>query len=152
KKSKKELFDFLDDLPDSKKYPKFLPLIKGYLSLIGRKKPLWFKPPQKIWTYKSLDVRINPELGFDINGEKFIIKLYFKEEPIGKKNALLNLRLMQKTLCTGIYTGYQCVILDLRNKKQHQLPNNFDISIDALLEGEAESFLKIWSSFDRKSA
>lgn len=151
-KSKEELFKFLNELPDSRKYPNYLNVVKGYLSLLGRKNVSWFEPPTSDWTYKDLVVRMNPELGLQVNNEKYIVKLYFKDEPIKRNVALVHLRLMQKTLCTGIFSSCKGVVLDLKNRKWHLPPVEFKPFIDSVIEAEAESFLTIWSALERKSA
>ena len=150
-KSKKDLYHFLSLVSDLKKISRYNSLVQGYFKFLGRKKAKWFEPPSPIWTYKDLNVKINPEFGIEFGGKKYLVKLYFKEEALLKKDVQITLNMMTETLATGIYTGHICALLDIERGKLHYsiVP---DTRIRALIEGEAESFLRIWQELARKSA
>lgn len=150
-KDKKYLYSFLGAVSDVKKINRYNSLVKGYFKFLGRKKSNWFEPPAPFWTYKDLDVKINPELGLEFGGSKYLIKLYFKEEPLLKKDVQISLNMMAQTLCTGIYTGHTCALLDVERGKLHYAKAP-DPRINVLIEGEAESFLRIWEGLIKKSA
>ena len=150
-KAKKELFDFLDELKTSKKYSRYLPLIDGYTKFLGRKKAQWFEPPSTVWKYKELQIKMNPELGICFGDERYIIKLYFKDTSLQRKDIKVLLWMMDQTLCTGIFQGYRSALLDVERSKLHY-SNAKEQTLNALLEGEAESFLRMWQSFEQKSA
>jgi hypothetical protein len=148
---KDQLNTFLEAFTHSKKYSRFQPLVKGYLKFLGKKKIEWFKPPVSHWNYKSLSVRMNPELGIGFDDQKYIIKLYFKSVPLQKTDVEILLWMMNQTLANGIFSGYKCALLDVERSKLHY-QNKFASPISALIEGEAESFIKIWEGLERKSA
>lgn len=150
-RKKGELFDFMDKVTDAKKKSRYLSLIKGYSKFIGRKKAIWFDPPSASWDYKDLRIKMNPEIGLILNSDKYIIKMYFKDSPLQPKDIKVLLWMMENSLCTGIFTGYKCALLDVESGKLHYKKSK-DPSIHALLEGEAEFFLKLWHSLDKKSA
>lgn len=150
-RSKSEIYDFLDRMKHSRKLSRFLSLVNGYLKFIGRKKIQWIDPPNECWNYKDLRVKINPEIGLSLAGEKYLIKLYFKETPLEKKDVKVLLWMMEETLCQGIFKGYKCALLDVERSKLRYFKKS-ESPLSALIEGEAECFLKLWQSFERKSA
>lgn len=150
-KSKKDLYHFLSLVSDSKKISRYTSLVRGYFKFLGRKKANWFEPPSPIWVHKDLNVKINPEFGIEFGGERYLIKLYFKEEPLLKKDVQITLSMMTETLSTGIYTGYICALLDVERGRLHYSKAP-DKRIRSLIEGEAESFLRIWEGLTKKSA
>lgn len=150
-KKKQDLFSFPSVVTDTKKRARYLSLINGYAKFIGRKKATWFDPPSANWDYKELRIKMNPEIGLILNSNKYIIKMYFKDSPLQSKDIKVLLWMMENSLCTGLFNGYKCALLDVENGKMHYSKSK-DPSIHALLEGEAEFFLKLWHSLDRKSA
>lgn len=148
RKNKSELFKFLAD-QNSKKQSRFELLINGYLRFLGKKAVEGFEPPISYWSYKDLSIKMNPDIGLLLNEEKFIIKLYFKDTPLSKGQIDILLWMMNSTLCSGIYSGYKCALLDVERSKLH-----YKISeqpINALIEGEAESFIKMWHSLEKSA-
>jgi hypothetical protein len=151
KKKKHSVNEFLDQVKNSKKFSRYLPLMNGYLKFLGRKNFEWFSPPSASWIYKQLTIKMNPEIGISYGQEKFIVKLYFKETSLHNSDIKVLLWMMDSTLCQGIYNGYKCALLDVERgqlkyfkKKENMIP--------ALIEGEAECFIKLWESLERKSA
>jgi hypothetical protein len=147
---KNDLYIFLTH-QIQKKQTRFEPLINGYLKFLGRKKAEWFEPPTATWIYKDLNIKMNPELGVVLNGEKYIIKLYFKDSPLEKGDIAILLEMMESTLSTGIFTGYKCALLDIERSKLRYFKKKVP-SVTALIEGEAESFIRIWQDLEKKSA
>jgi hypothetical protein len=94
---------------------------------------------------------MNPELGLDLNGEKFIIKLYFKDTSLQRKDIKVLLWMMNQSLSKGIFSGYKCALLDVEKGKIFPFVED-DIELNALVEGEAEYFLKLWHQLDKKYA
>jgi hypothetical protein len=150
-KKKKELLDFLSDISDGKKKSRYRNLVDGLLKFLGRKKIGWFDPPSATWSYKDLRIKMNPELGLEINGEKYITKLYFKDTPLQKKDIKVLLWMMHQTLCQGIFSGYKCALLDVEHGKIFPFVTD-EPAIRALLEGEADYFIKLWHELEKKSA
>ena len=52
----------------------------------------WFQPPHGVWSYQDLKVRVNPELGIRLEGVPYVVKLYFKNEPLTQQGYLLCFR------------------------------------------------------------
>jgi hypothetical protein len=94
---------------------------------------------------------MNPELGIILNDERYIVKLYFKDTPLYKGDITILLQMMENTLSVGLFKGYKCALLDVERSKLHYSKEQ-QPSISALVEGEAESFIRIWQELEKKSA
>ncbi len=150
-KTKNDLYNFLDGMRHSKKYSRFHPLVEGYIKFIGRKKFEWIDPPSASWTYKHLSIKMNPELGIKLGDQKYIVKLYFKEQALEKNDVKVLLWMMEQTLCQGLFKGYKCALLDVERSKLRYF-KKLESPMQALIEGEAECFIKLWESLEKKSA
>jgi hypothetical protein len=149
KKDRSQLDKILENLTDKKKIDRYPALIESYKSFLGRKKCEWFEPPFKDYQINDLRIKLNPELGLEINGKLYVIKLYFKAEKLSQSKADLILLLMDTKLKKGGYKDVTFAVLDIERKKlfdKTKLNNNHL----ALLEGEALSFINIWQSFEKQ--
>ncbi|MGS2764629.1 hypothetical protein [Sinomicrobium sp. M5D2P9] len=146
-KNKKELDKILEELNDKKKINRYPELVEQYKSFLGRKKTEWFKPPSKEWKYEELRVRLNPELGLEINNKFYVIKLWFKAEKLSKNKADLIILLMNEKLKSKKYEDAIFAVLDIGNKKLYD-NTKLTSSEFSLLEAEALSFMKIWKSLE----
>jgi hypothetical protein len=142
-KDKKELEKILTGVTDHAKEKKYSELISAYKTFLGRKKVKWFEPPYKHWRYNDLSIKINPELGLDINGKNVVIKLYFKSEKITKNRVDIILTLLKKELITQ-KSEFSVALLDIRARKLYT-DEKIDVNqLLPLLFGEALSFETIW--------
>jgi hypothetical protein len=140
---KKELKSILDSVSDSKKIKNYTESIEGYKKFWGRKDPVWFEPPMKHWIVSELDVRINPELGLEIDGKKYLIKLYFKSDKLSKEKVTQVLTLMESELRNEVDSDVNMAILDVKNGKLF-IKEDRDLTLLPLLKGEAMSFEIMW--------
>jgi len=90
--------DVLPTLTDPKKITAYPIILKGYKKWWGRKAPAWFEPPSRIYSNFSVDISVNPELGLEIDGIPYLIKLYFKSKPLEKNKIDIITHLMSITL------------------------------------------------------
>lgn len=116
----------------------------GFLKWWGRKSIVWIeKPALEIWTSGDLEVRRNPELYIDVNGESHLIKLYFKADPISKRRIdatlylLGDMRLSREVDKVGV--------LDVRRGKIFT-PTIHRPNLAAYLAGEAAAFAAMWDA------
>lgn len=126
-----------------KKQVRYEEAIKGYKTFLKSNKPEWFKPHRAEWAFEDLIVRVNPEVGFVLSGSAYLVKLYFKQEPLTKGKVQVALSLMsagQKN------KKYKVALLDVVRSKLHVLQEPQKPQMDALLKGEAATFLAIWNS------
>src|SRR6185369_11312098 len=75
------------------------------------------EPPSDPFAGSGVEVSINPELGFDINGARHLIKLYFKAPELTKRNVDLVTHLMSVTLQTRCDPRTTMSVLDVRRGK-----------------------------------
>ncbi len=146
-KDKSELDDILKELTDRKKINRYPLLIESYKTFIGRKKIEWFDPPFKEWKTNDLRVKLNPELGLDINGSLYVIKLYFKTDKLSQMKADLILLLMNTKLKKRDFKEATFAVLDVERNKLFEKTKLNKIHL-SLLEGEAMSFVNIWNSIE----
>lgn len=144
-KNKAELDKILNQLTDKKKINRYPTLINSYKSFLGRKKIEWFEPPSKDWKKDDLEIKLNPELGLDINGKLYVIKLYFKADKLSQMKADLILLLMNAKLKKGDFKEVTFAVLDVERKKLFEKTKLNGTHLP-LLEGEALSFINIWNS------
>lgn len=140
----KQHFDrILTNLVDRKKRNRYPDAIKGYKKFLGRKQIQWFEPAKTLWSKEGLNVKINPELGLQISGERNVIKLYFKDEKLEKRKVDVVLALMEDALRKKIGASDKIAILDVSSNALFP-SEGLRGNIVPLLIGEAASFVKIW--------
>ena len=129
-------------LTDKNKQNTYPAMVKAYKTFLGRKKVAWFAPCRADWKHGSLKVRINPELGLEINGEAHLIKLYFKDQQLTKDRVTLISHLMFDTLGAQA-KGAKVALLDVRHHRLHAF-DTADPELVPLLEGEALAFCRMY--------
>lgn len=143
--NKNDLDKIMKGITDKNKQNRYPELISQYKSFLGRKETKWFEPPFEEWKHDDLNIRLNPELGLNINGKPYIIKLYFKSEPLSKKKSDLLLLLIKEKLQKGKFKNTNFAILDIGRKKLFEKTKLNSDNL-ALLEAEANSLLTMWNS------
>jgi hypothetical protein len=116
--------------------------IKGYQKYLKTSVSEWFKPHRAEWNFEDLVIRINPEVGFLLNSKKTLVKLYFKQETLTKHRVQVVLTLMRAAQKDK---SYRVGILDVVRSRLH-VEAARNAQMEALLEGEAATFLGIWNS------
>ena len=145
--TKADLNRIIENLKDKKKLENYNLTLEGYKKFWGRKNINYFDPPFKHWIIGDLDVRINPELGLEFNGEFYIIKLYFKSDKLSKDKTAQILTLMEAELrnVDGVEEEVKMAILDVKNSKLY-IKDDKNLSLIILLAGEAKGFQEMWNS------
>lgn len=143
-RNKQQLDGVLRGLTDQKKQNRYPEAIEGYKKFLGRKQIQWFEPCKAIWSNSALDVRINPEIGLIISGERYVIKLYFKDERLEKRKVDVVLTLMEEALRGSIEPSDRIAILDITSNALFQ-STGLKRNLVPLLGGEASSFVTIWN-------
>lgn len=146
-KNKNTLDEVLLRLTDKNKKKLYPGLVKNYKSFLGRKSIEWFEPPYKHWNEGDLRIRINPEIGLEINGKFYVIKLYFKAEPLSQQKSDLIILLLNDALKNKDYQEVTFAILDVGRKKLFERTRLSEVHM-SLLEGEAMNFINIWNSLE----
>ena len=92
-------------------------LAKNVQRQFNYKKCKWIENiSKKTISIEGVDINVNPEIFVEYNGLKYIIKLYFKNEPLNKRSAEL-LILMLKKAYGANFSDYVLRIYDVRQNK-----------------------------------
>jgi hypothetical protein len=111
---------------------------------ISKQKDLsWFKPPSAIWSYAGLNVRVNPELGLDLGGKKYVIKLYFKDEKPTKHRLKVVFEMMRIALFLDATIA--SAVIDVSTGKLI-VPKPLAEDLLPLLEAQALAFMHLWKA------
>lgn len=143
--NKKDLDKVIGKITNAKKINPYTTVVKQYKSFLGRKKLEWFDPPKKDWEYEGLKIRLNPEIGLEINGEFHVIKLWFKAEKLSQAKVDCIILLMQEKLRSKKFNDINFSVLDIQQKKFYTKTNLSNEQFP-MLEGEVLSFMKIWET------
>ena len=119
-------------------------VVAGYRAFVAGGPKNFFEPPRTGLSLGPLEVDVNPELGLVIDGKKYLVKLYFRNEPLAPKRTALVLALLSRGLCES-HPEYAPAILDVRSAKLHTSAMTSP-RIDVLLRGEAASFAAIYAA------
>jgi hypothetical protein len=136
------------DLKKKRRYEAALVGYKKFLKKIGRSE--YFAPPCERWTHSGLTVKVNPELGLLIEGERHVINLYFKDEEPTPHRLKAALALMKDSLQKGRFEDVTVAVLDVAKGKliTSAKGNNTEYSI--LLAGEAAAFMTMWNAMSAR--
>lgn len=115
-RDKKDLGKIIGPLPEGKE-DNYAAMIAGHKKFLGSRTRTWFAPKKALWKHGSLEVAINPEIGLEWEGNRYLIKLYLKAEKPSKDRITCVLALMQQAL-----KAPECKIglLDVRNSKLYE--------------------------------
>ncbi len=120
----------------------------AYKRWANKKDLAWFNPPSGNWRRPGVVVSVNPELGLEIDGDRCIIKLYFKEDKLPANRAALILQMMCETFSRATSAGTQVCVLDVRKGKLHRTSRQRDDYTTQLI-GEAAYWGAVVARLDR---
>lgn len=120
-------------------------IVSNYKSFLGRKTIQANPVKKETWQHSKLTVRVNPELLLTINGERHLIKLYFKADPLSKHRIAIIQLILQLAFESQIREAVKFCVLEVRRNRLYASPSP-DKSLLPLLQGEAASFISIWES------
>lgn len=142
--------DSILSVVDGKKIRRYSYALAGYkkfLRKIGN--PLYFEPPSERWVNSGLTVRVNPELGLCIAGERHVIKLYFKDEEPTPHRLDAVLELMKIAVKKGRFADVKVAVLDM-SKGRLITATRDNPEFRVLLSGEAASFMTMWAALSAR--
>jgi hypothetical protein len=144
-KARKPLDPVLNGIEHTRKADRYPAALSAYKKFLRRKEPEWFEPPSGLWTYSALHVRVNPELGLRLGGKAYVVKLYFKDEPLPRRRLAVVFQLMKIALADKLAAESTLAVLDVSNSKL-LLPDPNAPDVTALLIGEAAAFVAMWNA------
>jgi hypothetical protein len=144
----RSLDQVLVGLKDPKKVKRYPSSVKAYGKFVSKQEGLfWFKPPSAVWSYGGLNVRVNPELGLNIGGKKYVIKLYFKDEKPTKQRLKVVFEMMRISL--HLDGSAISAVIDVSNGKL-MVPTPLAEDLLPLLEAQALAFMHLWKAVSAK--
>ncbi|MBS1705305.1 MAG: hypothetical protein JST40_05485 [Armatimonadetes bacterium] len=124
--------------------------LEAYRRFLGRKRVVRFAPPKSEWRFDELVVRLNPELGLNWNGTSTVIKLYWKETQLTKRQVEMILYMMHAVLGPLVEDGTQMAILDIPSANLITSPFP-SANLMPLLRSEARAFVELWRGLEEDS-
>jgi hypothetical protein len=138
----------ISDIPRETEKKYNLAAFKNLTKWLDKKKPSQFfdAPVTSVVSPGGhLSVKLEPEFGAVIDGQRYLAQLYYaKDTTLSKVAFSLGTRMMQKYLCQGEFTDCQAAILDLRKREVFAAPYDA-AAMDLMLDYEfswADSFFK----------
>lgn len=122
--------------------------ILSYKKWLGRKKLSWVEPKSAVYEGHGVDVRVNPELGFELAGKTCIVKLYFKAEKLDTQAARLIGALMSASLSES-YPDATFAVLDVKQGKLREFGGVVDERLLSVIDAE---LLYLGRLFEGKAA
>lgn len=114
---KADVSNVLKALTDAKKIKNYPALVDGYKKWWGRKELSWFNPPRDTYSSAGVEISVNPELGLEINGQRHVIKLFFKDEALTTFKTEIIIDLMEFLLRSKVQPNDIFAVLDVRESK-----------------------------------
>lgn len=143
--SKRELSAKLRSFQDPRKASNYEAALRGYKRWWGRKELSWFKPAGHVYSKHGIDVSVNPELGLEINGERHLVKLYFKAEALAKNRVDILTHLMKVKLGPA---SPECTVMSVLDIRRARLisPTVPVAALTASLDAELAYVAALWES------
>jgi len=118
--------------------------LRGYRQWLGRTKVEWIGSKSVMWRSGELEVSVNPELAISMRNSTVVIKLYFKEAPIGKTRATTVLHLLSWAYGARFDS---VAVLDVRRSRLIT-PSRRQADVSVPLAGEAAAFTAMWHELE----
>ena len=124
-----------------KKFNNYEILIEQIQNFMQGKKYTWIMPPRNTIDYAGLVLTVNPEISLNIDGEIFLIKMYFKKKELSNSKAKIMQKIMQDALQNGT-SNVKVAIWDIRRGMLYDVSINKKIKVPYNLEQEALNWQK----------
>ena len=142
------------NLVRDEKKTQYLLLLQGFKTWINKKKIVYLGAEACNFELNGLDLSINPELLLEINGEKTVVKLFFKggKQKAERKKASV-IPVLMKTAFVAFgeeYKDYNFAVLDICNGKLFRITPSTPIDkILLTLNTEAKNWLEYQSELQK---
>jgi hypothetical protein len=141
-RGKRTLESVVATLTDAKKTNRYPQAIAGYRRFLGKNEPNYFTVPAWFWTYGELHVRVNPEVGFEMGGKRYAVKLHFKDEKLTRQRSAVLLEVMRSAMAAD--SKLIPAILDVANARLISV-GPFDGGLTTWLQAQAVGFVHMWN-------
>jgi hypothetical protein len=126
---------------NAKKLANYKAALDGYEKWWGTRTLTWFDPPSGSYSGSGFEIRINPELGLEIGGQRQIIKLFLRDQNVSKLRIDLMNALMAQSLPGSM--NATCNVLDVRRSTPIGAPANCAALI-SVVDAELATIAKVW--------
>lgn len=118
----------------------------------SQKKRTFFTPPEALWRSPSLAIRVQPDVAFDCQGQRWAGFMHCRKDLEVKKAASsFLLHVPAEAFDARGLLGYRFCLIDLRAPKTWTLGNP-EPAISKLLQREAEAFASMIQELDTNEA
>ncbi|MDG1570435.1 MULTISPECIES: hypothetical protein [Bacillus cereus group] len=142
------LYNLVDQVDDKKK-ENYKKSINRYVKFLKNKNVEWFDIGSSHWEFnEKLLVRSQPELGLYIDGQPYLLKIYYKgkTQNVRPQKVQSTLTLMEASVRNFIPPqGAVPAILNLHNNKLY-VSQGLDRDLLLSLEGDATQFTYLWEN------
>lgn len=140
---KGDLKSILAGLSDPKKSANYPAVVAGYAKWWGRKDLAWFSPPSTTYSASGVDVAVNPELGLEVNGVPYVIKMHLKTEPLPKSKADLITAFLSEVLTASSSEETHFGVIDVRSAKLFEVSSSRR-NLKAMIDAELAYISTLW--------
>ncbi|MBU4557442.1 MAG: hypothetical protein KJ747_11290 [Actinobacteria bacterium] len=105
----------------------------------------YFPAPVANWFHENTYVRVNPEVGLEIGGQRYLVKLHFtKGTPVSRDEAAIMTGVMRAAIGDAAPTDCRMAVLDVRRGTLFIEPRNTARPL-AVARRAAMQFAEIWA-------
>lgn len=142
----RSLRDFLPTVTE-RRVTRYDAAIRGHARFTRNKVIRGYAAPSASWEVGALQVRINPEVGMRVGDERYVVKLYFKAEPLSRGRAQALIALLEAELRPSVPSSTQFAVLDVPNADLRVADARSSIlDTQIALRSEAGALIEIWDS------
>lgn len=141
-----EFADASEIVSGIRKHNNYTQLVKAYIRFLKSSKPVrYFIPYRGKCLSGDLEIIVNPEIGLELNGHQYLIKLYFKKDPLKKQRAAIITWLMENALRMYVNPDIKMAVLDVaRSKLYIASAPAFDTPL--AIQAEASCISQLWDA------
>lgn len=131
---------------NNRKQKTYTPLVQAYKAFLKDSKTYrYFKSQRGILLFNDLHIVANPEIGLEIDGIEYLIKLYFKVDTLTKQDAEIITCVMENALRKSVDSSIKMAVLDvLRSKLFIAAPPTPDTILT--IHAEAKYISDMWDN------
>jgi hypothetical protein len=117
-KTFEQFADASEIVSSNRKQKTYSHLVKAYIKFLKSSKNFkYFIPYRGKCMLNDLEIIVNPEIGLELEGAKYLIKLYFKKDPLKKQRADIITWIMEKELRKYVNPEIKMAVLDVARSK-----------------------------------
>lgn len=140
-----ELTDASNITRNGKKTSNYDILIEKYRSFLEDKNYKYIAPSHQSLVLHGVEVTVRPDIGLELNGAKYLLKLHFKKDEPSKQSIDIITYMMQNAFKEKIDSGIVMAVLDIRNSELYTIRKSIT-NINLAIKGELAYIAAVWDS------